>query len=323
MAAEHQKPIDSGFHAKSEPADILADIDLSGKTAIVTGGYSGIGLETARALATAGAHVHVPARDRARARETLADILPAEQISEMDLSDLKSVSRFASDFADVHDSLDILIANAGVMACPEQRTAQGWEWQFGVNHVGHFVLGLGLMDLMTKAEGARLVTLSSIAHRISGMRFDDMHFTRDPYEKWAAYGQSKTAQALFAVGVNARMNESGIEAFGVHPGGIFTPLQRHLPNEEMAALGWTDETGKPSERAAALFKTPAQGATTSLWCATSPNLVGKGGVYCEDCAIAALVADDDGGMAGVREWAVDADAAEQLWDATERLLSDA
>ena len=323
MAAEHQKPIKSGFHAKSEPADILAGIDLSGKTAIVTGGYSGIGLETARALAAAGAHVHVPARDLALARETLADILPAEQVSEMDLSDLKSVSRFASDFADAHDSLDILIANAGVMACPEQRTAQGWEWHFGVNHVGHFVLGLELMDLMANAEGARLVTLSSIAHRMSGMRFDDMHFTRDPYEKWTAYGQSKTAQALFAVGVNARMNENGIEAFGVHPGGIFTPLQRHLPNEEMAALGWTDETGKPSERAAALFKTPAQGATTSLWCATSPKLVGKGGVYCEDCDIAALVDDDDGGMAGVRGWAVDTDAAEQLWDATERLLSEA
>ena len=141
------------------------------------------------------------------------------------------------------------------MACPEQRTAQGWEWQFGVNHVGHFVLGLGLMDLMARADGARLVTLSSIAHRMSGMRFDDMHFARDPYEKWTAYGQSKTAQALFAVGVNARMKDRGVEAFGVHPGGIFTPLQRHLHNKEMAALGWTDETGEPSERAAALFKT--------------------------------------------------------------------
>ena len=323
MAAEKQKPIESGFHAKSEPADILAGIDLGGKTAIVTGGYSGIGLETVRALAGAGAHVHVPARDVARARETLADILPAVQVSEMDLSDVKSVSRFASDFAGAHASLDILIANAGVMACPEQRTAQGWEWQFGVNHVGHFVLGLGLMDLMAKADGARLVTLSSIAHRMSGMRFDDMHFTRDPYEKWTAYGQSKTAQALFAVCVNARMNSHGIDAFGVHPGGIFTPLQRHLPNEEMAALGWTDETGKPSERAAALFKTPAQGATTSLWCATSPELAGKGGVYCEDCDIAALVADDDAGMAGVRGWAVDADAADKLWDATEKLLSEA
>ena len=266
MAAEHQKPIESGFHAKSEPADILAGIDLSGKTAIVTGGYSGIGLETARALAAAGAHVHVPARDLARARETLADILPAEQVSEMDLSDLKSVSHFASDFADAHDSLDILIANAGVMACPEQRTAQGWEWQFGVNHVGHFVLGLELMDLMANAEGARLVTLSSIAHRMSGMRFDDMHFTRDPYEKWTAYGQSKTAQALFAVGVNARMNENGIEAFGVHPGGIFTPLQRHLPNEEMAALGWTDETGKPSERAAALSNPRTRGHNVTVVC---------------------------------------------------------
>ena len=149
-----------------------------------------------------------------------------------------------------------------------------------------------------------------------------MHFARDPYEKWTAYGQSKTAQALFAVGVNARLKDRGIEAFSVHPGGIFTPLQRHLPNEEMVALGWTDQTGKPSERAAALFKTPAQGATTSLWCATSPKLAGKGGVYCEDCNIAALVADEDAAMAGVRGWAVDADAADKLWDATESLLSE-
>lgn len=323
MAAEHQKPINSGFQAKSEPADILAGIDLTGKNAIVTGGYSGIGLETTRALAAAGAHVHVPARDVTRARETLADIIPPEQVSEMDLADLKSVTRFVNDFTEGHGNLDMLIANAGVMACPEQRTAQGWEWQFGINHVGHFVLGLGLMDHMAKAEGARLVTLSSIGHRMSGMRFDDLHFTRDPYEKWTAYGQSKTAQALFAVGVNTRMRERGIEAFGVHPGGIFTPLQRHLPNEEMAALGWTDETGKPSERAAALFKTPAQGATTTLWCATSPMLAGKGGVYCEDCDIAALVADDDTGMAGVRSWAVDADAADKLWDVTQSLLADA
>ena len=323
MVSEHQKPIESGFQAKSEPSDILAGIDLAGKTAIVTGGYSGIGFETVRALAGAGAHVHVPARDVARARETLVNILPAAQVSEMDLSDVKSVGRFVDEFTAAHDSLDILIANAGVMACPERRTAQGWEWQFGVNHVGHFVLGLGMMDLMAKADGARLVTLSSIGHRMSGMRFDDMHFTRDPYEKWTAYGQSKTAQALFATGLNARMNARGVEAFSVHPGGIFTPLQRHLPTEEMAALGWTDETGKPSERAAALFKTPAQGATTSLWCATNPRLAGKGGVYCEDCDIAALVADDDASMAGVRGWAVDEGAADKLWDATERLLAEA
>ena len=323
MAAVHQKPLETGFAAKSEPNEILAGIDLTGKNAIVTGGYSGIGVETVRALKNAGAHVHVPARDVARARETLADILPPEQVSEMDLANIKTVNQFVEDFSSGHSWLDILITNAGVMACPEQRTAQGWEWQFGVNHVGHFVLGVGLMDLMAKANGARLVTLSSLAHRMSGIRFDDIHFTRDPYEKWTAYGQSKTAQSLFAIGVNARMQERGIEAFSVHPGGIFTPLQRHLPNQEMSALGWTDETGAPSERAAKLFKTPAQGATTSLWCATSPMLSGKGGVYCEDCDIATLVSDDDNGVSGVRGWAVDEGAADKLWDATERLLAKA
>ena len=145
MAAVHQKPLETGFAAKSEPSDILAGIDLTGKNAIVTGGYSGIGVETVRALKNAGAHVHVPARDVARARETLADILPPEQVSEMDLANIKTVNQFVEDFSSGHSWLDILITNAGVMACPEQRTAQGWEWQFGVNHVGHFVLGVGLL----------------------------------------------------------------------------------------------------------------------------------------------------------------------------------
>lgn len=321
VIAQTQNPIDSGFEAKSSPGEVLAGIDLSGKTAIVTGGYSGIGVETVRALDKAGADVCIPARDVKRAAEALQGIVSPEQIAPMDLSDLNSVRTFAADFAAQHDRLDILIANAGVMACPEQRTPQGWEWQMAVNHFGHFTLVRELLPLLSAAGGARLVTLSSIAHRLSGMRFDDMHFQSDEYNKWVAYGQSKTAQALMAVELDRRYADRGIRACGVHPGGIFTPLQRHLPQEEMVALGWIKESGEPSDLAARHFKTPAQGATTSLWAATSPQLSDIGGVYCEDCNIAQVVADDDPGPRGVRSWAVDSDQAQKLWEVTEAALA--
>ena len=316
----NQKPIETGLGPRPEPSEILQGVDLSGKNAVVTGGYSGIGLETVRALVAAGAHVHVPARDRQRAIQALDGILPAEQIGTMDLSDIASVKKFAETFSAVHDNIDILIGNAGVMACPEQRTAKGWEWQIGVNHFGHFALITGLLDALSAGHGARVVTLSSIGHRIAGIDFDDMHYTQRAYDKWNAYGQSKTAKSLLAVELHNRYGDRGIEAFSVHPGGIFTPLQRHLPNEEMVALGWTDEDGKPSELAAAGFKTPSLGAGTSLWAATSPKLAGLGGVYCEDCNIAEAVAADSPNFDGVRPWAVDPELATRLWDVTQKTL---
>ncbi|MDA9230896.1 oxidoreductase [Alphaproteobacteria bacterium] len=321
--SDKQKPIETGIGPRPEPSEILQGIDLSGKTALVTGGHSGIGKETVRALRDAGAHVHVPARDTARATKELDSILEPSHIGHMDLSDLTSIARFSEDFLSRHGNIDILIANAGVMACPEQRTAQGWEWQIGVNHFGHFALIENLRDGLTAGDGARVVTLSSVGHRISGIDFDDMHYNTRPYEKWQAYGQSKTAKSLLAVELQARYGEQGIEAFSVHPGGIFTPLQRHLPNEEMVVLGWTTEDGKPSELAAAGFKTPAQGAGTSLWAATSPELNGLGGVYCEDCNIAALKAPDADGYDGVRQWAVDQEIAAKLWDVTQKAIADA
>ena len=321
--SDKQKPIETGIGPRPEPSEILQGIDLSGKTALVTGGHSGIGKETVRALRDAGAHVHVPARDTARATKELDSILEPSHIDHMDLSDLTSIARFSEDFLSRHGNIDILIANAGVMACPEQRTAQGWEWQIGVNHFGHFALIENLRDGLTAGDGARVVTLSSVGHRISGIDFDDMHYNTRPYEKWQAYGQSKTAKSLLAVELQARYGEQGIEAFSVHPGGIFTPLQRHLPNEEMVVLGWTTEDGKPSELAAAGFKTPAQGAGTSLWAATSPELNGLGGVYCEDCNVAALKAPDADGYDGVRQWAVDQEIAAKLWDVTQKAIADA
>ena len=316
-----QKPIETGLGSRPEPAEILAGIDLSGKTALVTGGYSGIGLETVRALAAAGAHVHVPARDKARAEQALDGIIPASHIDEMDLGDIASVRRFTDAFIKRHNDIDILIANAGIMACPEGKTAQGFEMQIGVNHFGHFALITGLIDALTAGNGARVVTLSSIGHRLGGVDFDDIHYQSRPYEKWQAYGQSKTAKSLLAIELDARYKDQGVRAFSVHPGGIFTPLQRHLPNEEMVALGWTQEDGSASELAAGIFKTPAQGAGTSLWAATSPKLEGMGGVYCEDCNIAAVTAADDSSPAGVRDWAVNQENATRLWTLTEETLN--
>ena len=318
-----QKPLNSGFSNKPEPEEVLQGVDLNGKVALVTGGYSGIGLETVRALVNAGVHVHVPARDKKRAAEALAGILPEDCIGLMDLGDVASVERFADDFASRHNKLDLLIANAGVMACPEQHTPQGWEWQLAVNHFGHFTLTTRLLDCLARADGARVVTLSSSAHRISGIHFDDVHFAERPYEKWSAYGQSKSAQALMAVGLDARASDRGIRALTVHPGGIFTPLQRHLPQEEMVALGWLGEDGKPSELVLKHFKTPTQGASTTLWAATSPQLADIGGVFCEDCDIARQVPADEKGFFGVRPWAVDREDAERLWQLTETTLATA
>jgi NAD(P)-dependent dehydrogenase (short-subunit alcohol dehydrogenase family) len=322
--SKNQKPIDTGLGARPEADEILDGIDLSGKTVLVTGGYSGIGLETVRALVKAGAHVHVPARRKAQARDMLDGIIAPEQIGDMDLGDLPSVEKFAADFLSQHDKLDILIGNAAVMACPMAHTAQGFESQIGINHFGHFTLIKGLMPALKnagQADGARVVLLSSIGHRIAGIDFDDMHFKNRPYDKWQSYGQSKTAKALQAVELDARGAGDNIRSFSVHPGGIFTPLQRHLQNEEMVALGWTNEDGSPSEMAAAGFKSPTQGAGTTLFAATSPKLNGMGGLYLNDCNIAEAVPADSNDMNGVRPWAADQELAAKLWDETEKQIA--
>lgn len=325
MARSDQTPTNSGFSAKTDGSVVIADLDLSGKTAIVTGGYSGLGLETTRALAGKGVSVIVPVRTPEKATEALAGIDGDVKTHALDLSDLASVRNFAEAMLGQLQSLDMLINNAGIMACPETRVGPGWESQFGVNHMGHFALTQALMPLLTKTQGARVVALSSTGHKISGIRWDDVQFDSTDYNKWKAYGQAKTANALFANGLARRLADSGGLAFSVHPGGIFTPLQRHLPKEEMVQLGWIDENGEPSEMAKTGFKTPEQGCSTTLWAATSDKLEGKSGVYCEDCDIASPTDTDSpmGRFMGVNDHACDDEAAERLWTLSESLLASA
>ena len=321
MAAQDQHPIGSGFGGKTTAQEIVGDRDLTGRNYIVTGGASGIGLETVRALAGAGGHVTVPVRDRAKAEAALADLPGQITIADMDLADIATVRRFAADYAAAGKPLHGLINNAGVMACPLARVGKAWEYQFAVCHLGHFALTIGLERNLKAANGARVVALSSIGHARSDILWDDPHFERHAYEKWTAYGQAKTADALFAIGVDTRWQGEGVRAFSVHPGGIFTPLQRHLAEEEMVALGWKAADGSIPPAVAAMFKTPEQGAATSLWCALSPQLDGRGGVYCEDCDVARLAGDDSPRWAHVRPWACSDEGAARLWGMTEAMLA--
>jgi NAD(P)-dependent dehydrogenase (short-subunit alcohol dehydrogenase family) len=304
-----QQKIGSGFGAQSTAAEVVDGIDLSGKLAVITGGYSGVGIETTRALVNAGASVVVPARRPDHARGELEGIENVE-VGELQLDDQDSVRAFAEGF---DRPIDLLINNAGVMASPLFRVGPGWEGQFATNHLGHFTLTNLLWPRLN--EGARVVELTSAAHRITGIRWEDMQFERDPYDKWQAYGQSKTANSLFALQLDQLGQDQGIRAFAVHPGGIMTPLQRHLSREEMQASGWIDEDG----RVLVEFKTPEQGAATSVWAATSPQLEGMGGVYCADCDIADVVESIQPGGGGVMAHAVDPDQAARLWEVSANL----
>jgi NAD(P)-dependent dehydrogenase (short-subunit alcohol dehydrogenase family) len=312
-----QHPIGSGFGPRSTAAEVVAGIDLSGKLAIVTGGYSGLGLETVRALMGAGAAVVVPARRPDQASSVLAAAgLGSAQVDELDLADLESVGDFANRFLESGRTIDILIDNAAIMASPEVRVGDGWESQFATNHLGHYVLANLLWPALVDAGGARVVALSSTGHKLSDIRWDDPQFTTG-YDKWKAYGQAKTADSLFAVQLDVLGEPFGVRAFAVHPGGIMTELQRHLPRAEMIAAGWMDADGTVNER----FKTPEQGAATSVWAATSPSLAGRGGVYCEDCDIAEITRPDaaDARIRGVNDYAVDPDSAARLWALSARL----
>src|SRR3989344_5841595 len=310
--------ITSAFGAKSTAREVAAGHDLNGVRAIVTGGASGIGVETARALAEAGAEVMLAVRNLAAGEVTAADIgrtAPGKvSVGRLDLSDLASVAAFASAWGD--QPLDILINNAGVMACPQSYTAQDLEMQIGTNHFGHFLLSIllarSLMNAAEEGRQSRLVSLSSIGHRRSGIHFDDIHYRQRPYDKWEAYGQAKTANALFAVGFDARFADLGINANAVIPGGIMTPLQRHLPREEMIAFGWMDESGKTNDR----FKSTEQGASTSVWAALGDELEGVGGLYLENCA-QALPWTQDNPFEGVMPHALDPETAERLWAVSE------
>jgi NAD(P)-dependent dehydrogenase (short-subunit alcohol dehydrogenase family) len=313
MPEADQRPIRSGFDARSTAAEVIDGIDLSGHHYVVTGGYSGIGLETVRALIGAGAEVTVPARSVAKAKEALAEMGERVRVVEMDLADLASARRFADEFASHGQPLHGLINNAGVMASPLLYVGPGWESQFAICHLGHFELTRRLEPNLKAAAGARVVVLSSAAHISGDVRWDDPHFRTAPYDKWAAYSQAKTANALFAVALDKRWKDSGIRAFSVHPGGILTPLQRHLPDEEMVALGWKNADGTVPPVVAAMFKTPEQGAATTIWAATNPRLEGLGGHYCEDCDVAQLANSNSQRWEHVRPWACDPEGADRLW----------
>ncbi|MFO0748446.1 MAG: oxidoreductase [Myxococcota bacterium] len=305
-----QQPIGSGYGAHTTARDVLGERRLDGVTAIVTGGYAGVGLETTRVLADAGATVVVPARTLDKARVALADV-PRVELERLDLFDPASVDAFAARFLATGRPLHLLVNNAGIMATPLARDARGFESQLATNHLGHFQLTARLWPALVRAGGARVVALSSRGHRRAAIDFDDPHFERRGYDKWLAYGQSKTANALFAVALDARGRAQGVRAFSVHPGAIVTELMRSLSETEV------DDAVAAIGKVGVALKSVAQGAATSVWCATSPALDGKGGVYCEDCDIAVLAPADAPSPIGVRPWATDPAQAERLWTLSE------
>lgn len=297
----------SAFGAKTTAAEVVDGLDLSGKRMVVTGGASGIGIETARALAGAGAEVTIAVRDTAAGDGVAADIDGDVRVAPLDLLDRESVDAFASSW---DGPLDVLVNNAGVMALQELTlTPEGWETQLATNHLGHFRLALGLHEALKAAGEARIVSVSSLGHRNSPVIFDDLHYAFRAYDPWSAYGQSKTANVLFAVEATRRWADDGITANALMPGGIFTNLQRHMPTENVEAM---------RQRVGDRAKTPEQGAATSVMLAARPELAGVGGKYYEDCAEAEVVhrrADR-----GVAAYAVDPDNARRLWEVSLELL---
>ncbi|WP_405143714.1 SDR family NAD(P)-dependent oxidoreductase [Sphaerisporangium sp. NBC_01403] len=301
-------PITTPFSAQSTAAEVVDGIDLTGRRAIVTGGASGIGVETARALAGAGAEVTLAVRDLAAGERTESDIIAATgnkqvHVAPLDLADRASVAAFVAAW---DGPLHILVNNAGMMASPEMRTPEGWELQFATNHLGHFGLTTGLHHALAAAGGARVVSVSSSAHLRSPVVFEDIHFRERAYEPWSAYGQSKTANVLFAVEATRRWADDGITANSLMPGAIRTNLQRHITDEDLERMRRQSGSGSFT------WKTPEQGASTSVLVATSPLLEGVGGRYFEDCAEAGP--NQPGTRSGVAAYALDPEAATRLWE---------
>ncbi|HTR70343.1 MAG TPA: SDR family NAD(P)-dependent oxidoreductase [Mycobacteriales bacterium] len=304
-----QQPIGSPFSSTSTASDVLTGADLTDRLAVVTGGYSGVGLALVRALAEAGTKVVVPARRLDEARRVVAGIEGVE-VGELDLSDLKSVNTFADQFMATGRSIDILVNCAGIMAPPEARVGPGWELQFATNHLGHFALTNRLWPALAANRGARVVSFSSRGHKFSDIQWDDLNF-HDDYDKWKAYGQSKTANALFALQLDALGEPHGVRAFSLNPGGIKSNLQRYVSREDQVSLGWIDENGTDL----ITWKSAEGGAATAAWAISSTQLDGMGGVYLEDCEVAAITDMDapDAMKSGVNPYATDPGAAARLW----------
>jgi NAD(P)-dependent dehydrogenase (short-subunit alcohol dehydrogenase family) len=312
--------IQSTFDDTTTALEVVQGVDLTGRRAIVTGGASGIGLETARALASAGAEVTLAVRNVDAGRVAAADIAGTTgrddvAVARLDLSDLATIDAFVASWT---GPLHVLVNNAGVMDTPQGTTAQGWETQFGTNHLGHFALAVGLHGALKAAGDARIVSVSSSGHASSPVVFDDLFFARRPYDPGLAYGQSKTANSLFAVEATRRWADDGITANALMPGGIWTPLQRHWSPEKRRAA---EEQARQAEQAGMFrMKSPEQGAATSVFLAVSPLVAGVGGRYFEDCNEAPVV-ERVTGIHGVMAHALDPDDARRLWDVSEELLA--
>ncbi|GAB3181427.1 NAD(P)-dependent dehydrogenase (short-subunit alcohol dehydrogenase family) [Micromonospora palomenae] len=307
-------PVSTPFSRESTAMEVVRGIDLTGRRAVVTGGASGIGVETARALAAAGAEVTLAVRNPDAGQRAAADITDTTGndrilVAPLDLADQSSVAGFVRTW---DGPLHILVDNAGIMASPEMRTPQGWEMQFATNHLGHFALAAGLHRALAAAGGARVVSVSSAAHLRSPVVFDDIHFTRRPYDPWEAYGQSKTANVLFAVELTRRWADDGVTSNALMPGAIRTNLQRYISEEELNRMRAQSGGG------AAYWKSTEQGAATSVLVATSPLLDGIGGRYFEDCQEAGP--NQPGTRTGYAPYARDPEAAERLWTVSEETL---
>lgn len=309
------------FGATSTTDEVLEGVDLSGRRVLVTGVSAGLGVETARALAAHGALVVGAARDLAKGER--ATKLVREQakkgggleLIELDLASLKSVRACADKLNNAGKSFDVVIANAGVMACPFGKTADGFETQFGTNHLGHFVLVNRIAPLIKD----RFVSLASLGHRFSDVDLDDPNFERTPYKEFMAYGRSKTANVLFAVAFDARHKGRGVRATAVHPGGIATELGRHLTPDVIAQI--MPPGTNPADAAKRMPKTIPQGAATSVWSGFVAHASDVGGKYCEDCHVAVLE-DDPAKSVGVRSYAIDPARAQALWAKSEEMVGE-
>lgn len=307
------------FGARSTATEVLAGIDLTGRVALVTGASGGLGEETARALAAAGARVILTARNPAKAEAAFARIRAAHtraqlELEELELTSLASVRACARRVLGRHPALHLLINNAGVMACPLARTADGFESQFAGNHLGHFLLAGLLLPALRRGAPSRVVAVSSIGHRVAPVVLEDLHFEHRPYNPWIAYGQSKTANILFAVEFERRFGASGVHAHALHPGGIHTELNRHLSATEIEAVA-RRSPGGPT------LKSVPEGAATTVYAATAPELEGRGALYLEDCHVAEID-DSRASPCGVKSWAVDPDTARALWAASEEMVGE-
>lgn len=316
----------SQFGFDSTADQVLEGKDLTGRTVLITGGYSGLGKETARAMAAKGAHVIVSGRDATKLSAASDEIATATggrvEALVADLASQASIRRAGEEARERFTHIDILINNAGVMASPMGRTEDGFETQFGTNHLGHFALTRELMPLLEKGTRPRIVNLSSRGHHMGEVDLDDPNYERREYDKWKAYGQSKTANVQFTRGLEDRFGGKGIHAFAVHPGGILTNLGRHMSEADMAFMtSRMKKLAEESGEAAKGFKTIPQGAATTVWAATAEELESRGGLYAEDVNVAEI--DDTNPAGGVRSYALDRDKADRLWTLSEELTGGA